>query len=176
MCTKIKERCAGLEYTEKCINAIFDSLFEGPPPVDCSDPLDGDSISYIAGRRYMEVVPMIGDELDCIPLFDLIDDVAARYYLGSYLIDTVRQVGLAWKRYPITHNPWIIGVGFFSMIRFLSEDSTIIWIISNPGLLRVVVTTLDYVVNSTAFFIDGEKLEEIGRLRRMLVPEQYDSE
>lgn len=157
-----------LVFLEEQIRISFDLLFEAPPIIDDSDPLDGEMLSLYKYKSYCEIPDLLsGDGCD-FPFFSLIENKEGLYYLGGYMLYFIKMISLCRDTYPVDNFGYGLGMQYITMMSFLQKNETTEWMRSIPRIAGLMVNFLDAMVNTSGIDFSAKDLENIKHLRACL--------
>ena len=150
------------------VNQAWLEGFDGPPPFDPTDWLDGDALTFLLGKDFSEIVPLGLTPMADTPLLSLLPLEAACYYMGTHLLDVLA----GWERFPRRLPapdgfvaPWLPGISYFSLLGHLRLPVTREWLRKQPACERSVGRVLAFLCGPIAAIFPeqyfDDELEEL---------------
>jgi len=165
---EIEYRHWDIRLLELEVRVAFDVLFSGPPEIDWSDPLDGESLSKFNGKKYYEVEDIIEGGVDGFPFFALVSPQVGRYYVGGYIIFFLRKMEICRNLYPESLCSFVVTVEYLTFMAFLRQDETVSWVASMPRMADIVCRFLNLMMNTAGFEYEGENLNEMRAIKNSI--------
>ncbi|MGC4013535.1 MAG: hypothetical protein QM755_03300 [Luteolibacter sp.] len=137
--------------------AAWRGAFREPPSFRTDDWLDGDTLEFLLGKDFEEILPLIDTPLEHTPVLSLLPLEAACYYAGSHLLDALET----WERF--LRKEWCLVwhvVSYWALLSHVKVPENREWYRRTPECERMVGEVFAFITGPLREAFPEEMSEE----------------